>query len=382
MKAEAMRRGASTRGENWARCRREIVQLAHAGHDLPIFLDETVRILREAVPCEAGCWHVLDPATLLETSYRAVNLPVENPLAAEIEYHHEDYNQFATLARAPRHSGILSLATGGVPERSLRYRALLRPLALEGELRAAFVGDGMAWGSVCLLREHSSGDFAPEEALLLEEISDQVARGIRMALLLHAASARASELDGPGLILLDERLRLETVTASAARLLENLAGEAGEKTAESELPYVVYAVAAKARRADGMEGADAAAARAHLRTAGGGWLALHGCRLAGERERGIAVIIARAEPPGLPPAIGDAFGLTSREGEVMRHLLQGSSTKQIAAALLISPYTVQEHCTAIFDTAGVRSRRALVGKVFSQVYAPRLGRQLRPGPKR
>src|SRR5690348_17075733 len=374
-----MRRGTSTRGDNWVRCRREIVRLAHAGHDLPIFLDETVRILREAVPCEAGCWHVLDPATLLETSYRAVNLPVENPLAAEIEYHHEDYNQFATLARAPRHTGILSLATDGVPERSLRYRALIRPLALEGELRAAFVGDGMAWGSICFLREH--GDFTPEEASLLEAVSDQVGRGIRMALLLRAASARASEPDGPGLILLDERLRLETVTASAARLLEDLAGEGGEKTAEGELPYVVYAVAAKAR-ADCRENADAAAARAHLRTAGGGWLAFHGCRLAGERERGIAVIIARAEPPGLPPAIGDAFGLTSREGEVMRHLLQGSSTKQIAAALLISPYTVQEHCTAIFDKAGVRSRRALVGKVFSQVYAPRLGEQLRSGPKR
>ncbi|HKT20430.1 MAG TPA: LuxR C-terminal-related transcriptional regulator [Stellaceae bacterium] len=373
-----MRRGASTRDESWGRRRREIVRLAHAGHDLPTFLDETVRILREAIPCEAGCWHVLDPATLLETSYRAVNLPLENPLAAEIEYHHEDYNQFATLARAPRHSGILSSATCGVPERSLRYRALIRPLALEGELRAVFFGDGMAWGSVCLLREHTSGDFVPEEALLLDDVSAQVGRGIRMALLLRAVSARASEPDGPGLILLDERLRLETVTASAARLLEGLAGEAGEKPAKGELPYAVYAVAAKARLAGRAEGADAAAACAHLRTAGGGWLALHGCCLAGETQRGISVIIARAEPPSLAPAIGDAFGLTSREGEVMRHLLQGYSTKQIAAALHISPYTVQEHCTAIFDKAGVRSRRALVGKVFSQVYAPRLGEQLRP----
>ena len=45
-------------------------------------------------------------------------------------------------------------------------------------------------------------------------------------------------------------------------------------------------------------------------------------------------------------------------------LLKGVSTKQIAAALGISPYTVQEHFTAIFNKVGVRSRRELVGKLL------------------
>ena len=45
-------------------------------------------------------------------------------------------------------------------------------------------------------------------------------------------------------------------------------------------------------------------------------------------------------------------------------VFQGRSTRQIARALSISPYTVQEHLTSIFDKVGVRSRGALVGQVF------------------
>ena len=38
-----------------------------------------------------------------------------------------------------------------------------------------------------------------------------------------------------------------------------------------------------------------------------------------------------------------AFGLTEREQEVTRLVLKGESTAQIAAALVVTPQTVQEH---------------------------------------
>ena len=113
------------------RRRQEIVRLCHAGHDLATLFQEMGRVLRRAIPFDAACFHTMDPATLLETSHVVENLPVENPLATEIEYLHDDYNQFATLARAQRKSGVLSQATGGAPERSRRYRELIRPFGLE-----------------------------------------------------------------------------------------------------------------------------------------------------------------------------------------------------------------------------------------------------------
>ena len=66
-----------------------------------------------------------------------------------------------------------------------------------------------------------------------------------------------------------------------------------------------------------------------------------------------------------------AYGLTERERDVTRLILQGSSTTQIAKELAVSPHTVQQHLKSIFDKTGVHSRRDLVSTVFFTHYEPR-----------
>jgi DNA-binding CsgD family transcriptional regulator len=67
-----------------------------------------------------------------------------------------------------------------------------------------------------------------------------------------------------------------------------------------------------------------------------------------------------------------AYGLTEREQQLTRLVLQGYSTLDIADHLVISVHTVQSHLRNIFTKTGVRARRDLVTNIFFAHYEPRL----------
>jgi DNA-binding CsgD family transcriptional regulator len=111
--------------------------------------------------------------------------------------------------------------------------------------------------------------------------------------------------------------------------------------------------------------------------------------LVSSTSRRVAVIVEPAHPGRIAPLLMAAYGLTEREQEVTRLVLQGESTSDIADRLVVSAHTVQQHLKSIFDKTGVRSRRDLVGKIFFAHYEPRVrdnetrartGHPLRGGP--
>jgi len=350
------------------RVRDEVVRLSARGLDIAGFFEEAGRTLRKAVAFDGFCSMTVDPATMLLTSHIAHDSvrPEDVPRLGRNEFLEEDVNKFAVLARAAPPAGVLTDATGHLPERSPRYRDILRPNGFRDELRVALLDEGACWGWVALYRREESGDFELVDAELVASLSPLLAAGLRRAILL-AAVATDEEPDAPGLILLAAGGTVEATTPTVDRWLSKLIGEA---PAEGDLPAVVNNVAYRALL--GARGGASGGARARVPTSAGTWLVIHGAVVGDPEEGRTAVILEPARSPEIAPLIIAAHGLTAREREVTQLVLHGLSTAEIAAQLHLSEYTVQDHLKAIFEKVGVRSRRELVAQIFFQHYVPRL----------
>ena len=70
------------------------------------------------------------------------------------------------------------------------------------------------------------------------------------------------------------------------------------------------------------------------------------------------LVVPPAAPTPVDPARGT--GLTSRELEILRLIVEGRSNREIAAALFISVSTVQNHVSSLLAKLEVGSRTAAV----------------------
>jgi DNA-binding CsgD family transcriptional regulator len=347
--------------------RRALVRVLHRPLDLHGYFEAVETALRRLVPFDAACWLSLDPGTWLPTSHISRIYGSTHFMALAVnEYLEEDVNKFAHLAGATRPVGLLSTATGGKLGSSARFAHILAPLGYEGdELRAVFRDGESAWGAVVLHRR--AGLFSERDAELVADLGGIVAAGIRRSILQSAVMA-VRGLEPPGLIVLRGDDTLESATPAARRLLDEVFDSTN---ADGAVPLTVVSVAQQARRSntDAYAG-EIAGVRLPMRT--GGWLRMDASLLDDDARGRVAVILSAAREPEIATLIAQAYGLSAREREVTGFVLRGRSTQEIADALHVTPYTVQDHLKAIFEKVGVRSRRELVAQLFLQQCAPRL----------
>ena len=365
----------------------KIAQLSERSVDLVTLWRGASEVMAGAVPHppHGACWYTLDPASLLITSHFNQAMPEFPADWLAHEYYGDDVNKLVDIARSQTGISTLHDATGGDPSQSRRWQENVKMGGDQEMIARLQTRSGEVWGALGLYREPDQPLFSPEEQRFVKEASQHLAVGARRALLMGEAVEPDSP-DAPGLVVLTDRWEVESTTPGVARWLCELPDGDWEV---GKLPSAVLAVAGRALRTANFPDSAGEVAVSRVLSRGGTWVVLHGAALVSNQRPRVAVIVEPAHPARITPLLMSAYGLTEREQEVTRLVLQGDSTGEIAAELVVSPHTVQQHLKSVFDKTGVRSRRDLVGKVFFAHFEPRFrdnegraaaARPLRGGP--
>jgi DNA-binding CsgD family transcriptional regulator len=346
----------------------KIALLSAEPQSLVTFWGQASEVLETAVPHYSfPCWYTLDPSSLLITSHYNPYMPQFPAESLALEYYGDDVNKIVDIARSESGVSTVHEAMGGDPTSSPRWQANME-MGGDQELVAVLrTRTGESWGALGLYRETGQPMFDEAEKRFVGHAAPFLAEGARRSLLFGEATEPETPY-APGLLVLSKDWELESSTPGVDRWLEDLPD--GDVRA-GRLPSAVLTVAAQALRSvENTQSGEVAMARVLSRS--GTWVVLHGAALQSGSELRAAVILEPAHPARITELLMSAYGLTNREQEVTRLVLQGEATTQIATNLVLSPHTVQQHLKSIFDKTGVRSRRDLVGKVFFTHYEPRL----------
>lgn len=295
------------------RARERLGALAEAMLDPEEARRTVIDTLRPAVGFERWCWPLTDPTSALSTGgIGEFDFWPSLPRLIALE-EHGDITSKPRLATGRRASVTLSAATRGDLARSRRWRECLQPYGIGDELMTVCRDRHGCWGSVELMRD-SDND------------------------------------------LVDAALRPTSWTPAFADWLTELNGDGPPGTAM--LPPAIYEIGTRvltpAADASGLP------ASVRIRTAAGRWASIEGAALEGADAGHVAITIRGASANEVFDLLCKTYDLTKRERQLTALVLDGLATKQLAEALVISPYTVQDHLKAIFAKTHVRSRRELI----------------------
>jgi DNA-binding CsgD family transcriptional regulator len=336
--------------------------------------------LRAAVLAELGtivpfswfAWPLTDPETCTGMSPMAsIPCPQELPALIRLKYVTAAGRWTSLLGGGPPAVSLLT-ATGGNPASSPLWAGILCRYAVTDVLSTVFADRHGCWGWLDLWRTGDDGPFTDSEARYLATAAPTIASGLRRS---RAAGMRRDALQRQGprppegegtlpqdlpqqaLLVLDSGLEVTGRSASAADWIGLLQPGPGPYSA---VPAEVFNVAAQLLARE--SGVDVHAASARVPIGSGRWAVLRSFRLDPGEDGAAPLAVTIQECPSGErlEVFTRCFGLTPRQRSLLELAAGGLDTASLAAALHISPYTVQDQFKAVFAACGVRSRNALL----------------------
>lgn len=329
------------------------------------YREAVLKAIHAVVPYDAYCFTTVDPQTLLSTG--AVTEDGIEAIHDRLfinEYTEDDVHKYADLIRSNKPTALLQASIQDMPERSLRYHSILQPAGFGDELRAVLICDETCWGYLTLYRKADQPFFSEEEGQWIEEWTTSIARMLkRTSLTLMDEIKQGSPADS-GIVMITDTFQLLSSNASAQYWLTQL--QRLESVGPDILPRPVRAVSSHLlsqtlSSAVSSELSAKSPSKVCIQLLDGRYLVLHASRM--QQMTGpdqIAIRLEQAMPQDLLPLLAESHGLSVRERELLGYVLRSYSSKEIAAAMNISAYTVQDHLKSIFAKTSVYSRRELI----------------------
>jgi DNA-binding CsgD family transcriptional regulator len=325
--------------------------------------EEVVAEVCRVVPFDAYLFALTDPVTRVGTSSLAdvPMLPWPRLPALIRARYLTTLNRWPELLDAKTASTSLLTATEGDPSRSRLWREVQCELGVVDVAVAPFGDRHGSWGMLDLWR--TEGAFTPTDLGYLGALATYVVPGLRSALARTFVDTPDQLLPvGPAVVVLDPDLQVRSQTAGAAAALLQLNPPDEPMT---PIPAAAYNVASALVAAEQGVPVGEPWARVHL--GGSRWVTVKADRM-GPSEEGESRDIAVSIEPSTPTERTDLFarvhGLSARETEVLDLLGNGLSSHEVAARLVLSEHTVNDHVKAVLEKTGARTRQVLMSRAL------------------
>ena len=335
-----------------------MVSLAGGKSDSDSFRHEAVAILHRAIGVDGWGWLLTDPGARLPVHVSGENRVVDQALRRFFRMLPQAWNEPGGPGSRAARQGLatsgpvttLAAVTGGDLRRDLSWREVWGPAGVGDKMRVQLNAGGACWALVHLHRDIARRHYSEDDIKFAADVAPLLAARARADMRAWGPGGVDSAPE-PGTIILDQNQSMVAATGQAWRWIDRL-GISGPNPAEP-LPPPVYVVAAHVAASPGRR-----PARVRARAADGTWVVIRAAALTtgSGAAAGYAVTLGAAGADDLAPLLMRAWGLTPREREVARLVIDGLSTEDIAAALFISAHTVRDHLKMMFGKMGVSRR--------------------------
>ena len=342
------------------RLRDRVERAARTTGDDRVLRRSILEAVRASVAFDAFAWLLTDPVTTVGSSPLA-EAPCLSELPKLIRLKYLTPVGRWTLSDRPAVLSLVSSTNGRLAE-SLVWRELMAEYDVIDVASLVFIDRFGCWGFLDLWRQAPAEPFSARELADLQAVVAPVTaalRGSQAGTLLHRVDGD-DERPGPVVMVLSPDLDVRAQTPETERVLRMLVPPSGEA---SPIPAAAYNVAAQLLAVEAGVDHHPATARVHVRAEW--WVTLRAARIvAGDEPMAadIAVTIEQISPAERMELFVRAVGLSAREAELVHLLWAGSSTREAAAVMVLSPHTVGDHLKSVFAKTGCRSRGELLAR--------------------